>query len=121
MTWGEIAENSWDAANNLHSSGYLRSCVSRAYYSAYSYATAALERKGIRFKDGRDGPPHASLPELVIANLELDRKRKYQVRRALVTLYKARVQADYFKQEIGENFVRMALRDASIIRRSLRE
>jgi len=121
MTWSEMAEESWLAANELRTSGRLRSCVSRAYYSAYAQATASLERQGIRFKEARDGPTHASLADLVVTNLKFDRKQKYQTRRALLSLYKARVQADYFKEDVDESFAVRALRDASMIGRALGE
>lgn len=118
MTWSEIADDNWKAANELRSSGRERSCVSRAYYSAWAEATAALEGK-VKFADDREGPPHLRLPELVCNNLGLERNVGQELRKALKRLYSARLHADYRTLDLDEKSVTAALRDANLVRKTL--
>ncbi len=93
--WSDIARDNLQAAQKL-SKDQFRSCMSRAYYAAFSAVTFALsEHKPFRY--GRETPPHRELVRLIQAHLAALfspvklRALKTTVRR----LYDERLNADY--------------------------
>ena len=101
-TWHEVARDARRTANELVASRY-RSCLSRAYYAAYSKVTHELAAlPGISFPAGREGPSHPGetgnggirrLIETSLPTLSPERRRK---RSELVgELYTLRLYADY--------------------------
>jgi uncharacterized protein (UPF0332 family) len=119
VTWPEISDDNWTAANLLSDQGHHRSSISRAYYAAYAIATEALVGMNVQFAADRDGPSHAQLPAMILSNLGLGWSVKYNVRRALLRLYMARVNADYRTVTVDDEAAKMALRDANLIRQTL--
>jgi uncharacterized protein (UPF0332 family) len=98
QAWLTIAEDTLAAANTLHTEGHLRSCVSRAYYAAYSFLASALVLEaGIAFRDDREGPEHEPLSDLVSEHLKKKLRPGVRegVRTGIRALYEARVRADY--------------------------
>ena len=94
--WQAISLNSRKAAQRLLETDCHRSCISRAYYAAYSALTAALIRQGITLGYGGNNPGHAGLPVLVVNNLtSLPLTARFDLNKALRRLYRARVEADY--------------------------
>lgn len=64
-TWRDIGIQQALAARRLSSGDVTRPSVSRAYYAAYSAATHALHRQGVRRFGAHSNPDHADLPALV--------------------------------------------------------
>jgi hypothetical protein len=98
--------------------GRPRSCISRAYYAAFSAVSDALDNAGVQFASDREGPSHQKLPELVGVHLEksLGRKGAKDVKSTMRRLYKARLDADYVhSRPIGDLEARSALQDASFV------
>ncbi len=96
--WSEAAQDALNAARELKERAHYRSSVSRAYYAAYAFLAAAMVAKpGVSFADGRDGPQHGSLPDLVKSHLagDLGRRILWNVRTSITALYEARLVADY--------------------------
>jgi uncharacterized protein (UPF0332 family) len=120
MTWQEIARENLVAAKSLSQDARWRSSVSRAYYAAYAAVAGALEGLA-QFPEGRHGPSHDRLPQLVMTYLTVFKvyeRRKLSV--AARRLYRQRIAADYeppMRVELEE--ARIALRDASFIVRSI--
>src|SRR6266446_3011679 len=57
-SWYDLASDARKAASRLVGENY-RSCLSRAYYAAYSKVTFALAAApGVTFPAGREGPNH---------------------------------------------------------------
>ena len=72
-----------------------RSCASRAYYSMYARITAELT--GLtEFPEGREGPSHHDLPDMLfdyLTRLPLRERRRFS--REVERMYLWRVAADY--------------------------
>lgn len=123
MNLQEIGFEALTAAQELRCKP--RSCISRAYYAAYTILVHALkESKGVKFAPGREGPSHKDLPKLVENHLANTRNRAKmkELKAAIRRLYKARIDADYrFSLLINEDVVRRLLRDVCWIWRELEE
>src|SRR5258706_1734551 len=121
MNWRAIGLDAYHAAQAIRK--YPRSCISRAYYAAYSIATQILaDTKGVNFPRGREGSSHAILPELIESHLspKVDRGDVKKIKQALNRLYLARLEADYNpKQSITELNAIKALIDAATVLRIL--
>jgi uncharacterized protein (UPF0332 family) len=117
-TWKEIAQANLVAAKSLAMDARWRSAVSRAYYAAYAAVAGRLEGLA-SYPDGRFGPSHDLLPQLVLTYLTyLGKFDRRLVASAAKRLYRQRIAADYeppITVELEES--RAALRDASLILR----
>jgi uncharacterized protein (UPF0332 family) len=118
MTWKEMASENLVAAKSLSMDARWRSSVSRAYYAAYAAVSGELE--GLtQYPDGRFGPSHDLLPQLVmtyLTGLGLFDRRK--IASAAKRLYRQRIAADYEPPVVVElEESRAAIRDASLILR----
>jgi uncharacterized protein (UPF0332 family) len=95
--WNILASGNYRAANLLVQEQCDRSCLSRAYYAAYSRATHALSASGgVTFPAGREGPSHSALPDLVENHLLRLGQHRWIVSDYLRTLYSLRLLADYW-------------------------
>ena len=95
-TWKELSDDSLAAAKALLRQGCLCSCISRAYYAAYSAATSELRKaKGVRFRYGWSNPSHEQLPRLIRGKLSLPESSRRELLRAIRRLRMAREDADY--------------------------
>lgn len=81
----------------LRNSDDHRSCVSRAYYSAYQAATAVCIEHGdsADFPDGWNNPTHEQLPNLIANNGEIKLDPRRTVLKILRELRYLREDADY--------------------------
>jgi uncharacterized protein (UPF0332 family) len=94
-TWNEIALDSFDAAVTLLPANRLRSCISRAYYAAYSAVAGQMHRLAVIFPHGWNNPGHDQLIRWLIDARKLPPNRRRQLVKALRRLRKARENADY--------------------------
>lgn len=102
--WGDVAQEAAHAALVLRERGHNRSCVSRAYYAAYSRVTAALWNAGMEFPVQRPGPEHKPLPRLINDRLgRMKRDDRWALARNVRTLYRLRRTADYEPQSAIDN------------------
>ena len=89
-----IADDSFSAARQLELTR-SRSCVSRAYYAAYSTAVAALIDVGVTMP-ARGNPSHDKVPVLMRQHLSrLTLVRRSNAAAVLSLLYRLRIIADY--------------------------
>jgi uncharacterized protein (UPF0332 family) len=101
-SWSDLANDARKAANHLVSDNY-RSCVSRAYYAAYSKVTHALAAApGVTFPANRDGPNHpgetgtGGIRRLIVTSMpDMKRPRRENLSDMIGRLYTLRVFADY--------------------------
>lgn len=122
--WLQVAEDALSSATELRELKRYRSSVSRSYYAAYSFLASALVlEQSVQFRDGREGPEHEPLSDLVAVHL----RRAFapsalkQVRVGVRTLYGARLEADYRPTMIvRETLAADALRWAAIIANNVR-
>ena len=97
-TWQEMSQDCLKAAKKLLDEELFRRSISSSYYAAYAAVTAELVAKGVSFAHGWNNPAHEQLPELVMNNLNLPRKSKHELRKALLILRPSRENADYRPQ-----------------------
>lgn len=96
-SWADMALDSLAAAKGLRAGGHVRSCLSRAYYSAYAAVTAELPRDSIG-SAGRSNPTHLQLAKMAKHNLDPARfgePVRRDVARRLRRLQSLRIAADY--------------------------
>ena len=105
-TWYEIASDSRKAANEVVSKRF-RSCLSRAYYAAYSKVAHLLWQAGVTMPAGREGPNHPGhLPtgeaasngirQMIVAQLtNIDVPKRRKLSELIGSLYTLRLYADY--------------------------
>ena len=101
-TWHEISRDARKAANELVEARF-RSCLSRAYYAAFSKVTHELNAApNVTFRPGRKGPDHPGesgtggvrrLIETSMPGLSQDRRDKLS--EIVGALYTLRLYADY--------------------------
>ena len=124
IAWDAAASDALGAAEALRRSGHFRSCVSRAYYAASSYVAASLVLDpGVVFRDGRQGPPHETLPDLLGERMvaRMAPRAVSSIRRDLRVLYAARITADYLPDHrVDEGLAVSMLRLATMVARSVR-
>ncbi|MGB2823318.1 MAG: HEPN domain-containing protein [Phycisphaerae bacterium] len=96
-TWKDLGTDSLAAATSLLRDGRFRSCISRAYYAAYSAATSELRKaKGVTFRYGWSNPSHEQLPRLIRDKLtSFGEASRRELLRAIRRLRMAREDADY--------------------------
>ena len=69
-SWSDLAKSNLEAAKLLMRESQFRSCLNRAYYSAYAAATDELARTGVSVASAeRPNPSHDQLLKLVRSNL----------------------------------------------------
>jgi hypothetical protein len=105
-TWYDVARDSRKAASEVVSSRY-RSCLSRAYYAAYSKVAQLLAEKGVPMPAGREGPNHPGhLPtgeaasngirQMIVTQLmDIDVPKRRKLSELIGSLYTLRLYADY--------------------------
>lgn len=105
-TWYEVASDSRKAANEVVGSRY-RSCLSRAYYAAYSKAAHLLIENGVPMPLKREGPNHPGhLPSGEVASngirqmietrlTHMDIRKRRALSELIGSLYTLRLYADY--------------------------
>ena len=96
-SWKQTALATLATAKQLRNSDDHRSCVSRAYYSAYQAATAICIEHGdsADFPDGWNNPTHKQLPNLIANNGDLTLDTRIWIRKILCELRYLREIADY--------------------------
>lgn len=94
--WIDLALDAQQAASVLLASGRHRSAASRAYYAVYARVAHHLIANGVAMPSGREGPSHAKLKRLVVANLyHLDPPSRKVLSKLVSRLYTLRLAADY--------------------------
>lgn len=101
--WIELAREARGSANELMELDRFRSCMSRAYYAAYSKIThELLVTAGLTMPADRDGPNHPGrtgragirrLIETSMPNMRQDKREKLS--ELVGRLYTLRIDADY--------------------------
>jgi uncharacterized protein (UPF0332 family) len=102
-TWLNLARDARRSANRLLINDHFRSCLSRAYYAAYSKVTHVLAATpGVNFPQNREGPNHPGelgtggirrLIETAMPNMQQDQRVKLS--ELVGRLYTLRIDADY--------------------------
>ncbi len=101
-SWFDLASDARKAANRLVNERY-RSCLSRAYYAAYSKITFDLSGlPAVTFPTGDDGPKHpgrsgtGGIRRLIRLHMtSLDEPRRVKLSELIGRLYTLRCAADY--------------------------
>ena len=97
QTWLELAREARQAANHLVTQDCFRSCVTRAYYAAYSKVThELLVTGGLMMPASREGPSHARLRPLIESSMpNMGVERRLKLSELIGRLYTLRIDADY--------------------------
>jgi hypothetical protein len=101
-TWYELASDARKSASRLAGEQF-RSCLSRAYYAAYSKVTFDLSAiPGVSFPAGDEGPKHpgrtgtGGIRRLIETQMmALDEARRLKLSELIGRLYTLRLVADY--------------------------
>lgn len=121
--WQTVGHDHLAAAQSCRRAGHFRSSVSRSYYAAYAFLSAALIKKDtVSFQISRDGPTHAQLPNLIRDHLnqEFGSASLKLIRQNITALYNLRVLADYYPQKtVGEDYAIEALQLATAIEKKV--
>lgn len=107
--WRQVATENFSAALELVQH-HWRSALSRTYYAAYARITAGLERIGVTFPDGQEGPSHKKLPALVENSFTRAGNPGWRLSVLISELYRLRIMADY---RPSTNISAVAVRDAA--------
>jgi hypothetical protein len=102
QSWFELASDARKAASRLVGDNY-RSCLSRAYYAAYSKVTFDLSSiAGVNFPAGDEGPKHpgrtgtGGIRRLIETHMPgLGEARRMKLSELVGRLYTLRIVADY--------------------------
>ncbi|HVX85444.1 MAG TPA: hypothetical protein VH253_11735 [Phycisphaerae bacterium] len=103
QTWLELARDSRKAASGLVLEEHFRSCLSRAYYAAYSkVAHELVTQSKTTFPPNREGPSHpgesgtGGIRRLIESNMTaLKPERRTKLSEMIGRLYTLRIFADY--------------------------
>lgn len=117
--WKKLSRDCERSAQKLRDSGYLRGCVNRAYYAAYSAATMLLLANGYTPGARREGPPHGDVLDMTGRVTSIPADRLDIISQKMRTLYKMRLDADYFAKRTID--ARMAQASLLICRSVLKE
>lgn len=101
-TWFDLASEARKAANQLVSD-YHRSCLSRAYYAAYSKVTHILAAApNLTFPAGQEGPNHpgktgtGGIRRLIETSMpSIPAEKRVKLSELIGRLYTLRIVADY--------------------------
>jgi uncharacterized protein (UPF0332 family) len=119
MTWDDLGKSCRRAAQEVKEQ-HPRSCVSRAYYAAFTVLNERLLP--------HEAPPHnyethahRRLPDLIEEYLfPTDQRRRRSLRMTVRRLYNARLDADYrLSRTVDQAIALGALRDAKAIFQTL--
>jgi uncharacterized protein (UPF0332 family) len=115
-----MAAESLAASKALLGGGMYRSGVSRAYYAAYSRATAMLLDRGVSVLGmGRTNPTHAQVPLMLRSGLDPTRYgvgARRDLSRRLRNLRRWREMADYEPGTVvGRDLALLSVREASTV------
>jgi hypothetical protein len=102
QTWREVAQDARKAASRLVEENF-RSCLSRAYYAAYSKVTHELAGvPGMTFPNNREGPNHpgetgtGGIRRLIETSMpNMQQHKRVKLSELIGRLYTLRVFADY--------------------------
>jgi hypothetical protein len=121
INWYDVASDSRKAANELVRTRF-RSCLSRAYYAAYSKVTHLLFEQGVPMPVGREGPNHPGhlltgqaasngIRRMILERLtDLDPDKRRALSELIGELYTLRLYGDYRpSQEVGAADAREAV------------
>ena len=117
-TWLDLARDARRSASRSLTDGQFRSCLSRAYYAAYSKVTHVLATTpGITFPVGREGPAHpgelgtGGIRRLIESSMpNMPQARRVKLSEWVGRLYTLRIAADYRPSAIvGARDARAAL------------
>ena len=101
QTWLELARDARKAASRLVTEGHFRSCVSRAYYAAYSKVTHELTATaGLTMPTDREGPGHGigrgGVRRMIETSmLSMKPEKRVKLSELIGRLYTLRIDADY--------------------------
>jgi hypothetical protein len=103
QTWLEVAQSSRRSASLLVSRDEFRSCLSRAYYAAYSKVAHVLAATpGVAFPAGREGPNHpgpagtGGIRRLIETHMPgMNEDQRIKLSELIGRLYTLRCDADY--------------------------
>jgi len=93
--WRDMAQDCFDAASHLRANHHWRSCVSRAYYAAFSVVTAALVDRGVTPRRDYGTWSHTDLPDVAVTHLLASDAASANLGFAIRRLYRLRIAADY--------------------------
>jgi uncharacterized protein (UPF0332 family) len=101
--WLDLANDARRSANRLLTDDRFRSCLSRAYYAAYSKVTHVLAATpGVTFPNNREGPNHpgelgtGGIRRLIESSMPgMVQERRAKLSELVGRLYTLRVDADY--------------------------
>jgi uncharacterized protein (UPF0332 family) len=95
--WLELARDARKAASRLLGEALFRSCVSRAYYAAYSKVSHELVvTAGLVMAADREGPAHASVRRLIETSMpNMEERKRVRLSELVGRLYTLRIDADY--------------------------
>jgi hypothetical protein len=101
-SWFDLASDARRSASRLAGDNY-RSCLSRAYYAAYSKVTHALAAApNVTFPADREGPNHpgetgtGGIRRLIETSMpDMDPARRVKLSELVGRLYTLRIDADY--------------------------
>jgi len=117
-TWFDLAGDSMSAARQLLQRNRLRSCVSRAYYAAYSAVAARMAEGLTLFPHGWNNPSHDQLVPWLLRNRQWTPIRRRQLTNALRRLRSSRETADYRpRHTLARADAIRSLRDADLVLR----
>jgi uncharacterized protein (UPF0332 family) len=101
QTWLELARDARKAASRLVTEENFRSCVSRAYYAAYSKVTHELTvTAGLTMPADREGPGHGTgrgsiRPMIETSMPNMEGQKRVKLSELIGRLYTLRIDADY--------------------------
>jgi uncharacterized protein (UPF0332 family) len=97
QTWLEVAGDARKAASRLVTEERFRSCMSRAYYAAYSKVTHELVMTaGLAMAADREGPGHGSIRRLIETSMpNMRQDKRVKLSELIGRLYTLRIDADY--------------------------
>jgi len=99
--WLKVARDARNAANEMLTHELFRSCVSRAYYAAYSKVTHELVFTAqLTMPEDREGPHHtgrrgAIRPMIETSMPNMQQEKRVKLSELIGRLYAMRVAADY--------------------------
>lgn len=98
--WIELARDARKSANELMEYDRFRSCISRAYYAAYSKVSHELGvTAGLTMPADREGPSHKGRrgirPLIETSMPNMDASKRVKLSELMGRLYTLRIVADY--------------------------